>query len=88
MHPEQLVILGTGSHAAVFDGTKIIRQASSLGYLLGDEGGGSDIGKELIKAYFYQQLPPKIAADMETMINGDRSDFYKDFTMHRRPINS
>lgn len=70
-----LVILGTGSHAAVFDGTKIIRQASSLGYLLGDEGGGSDIGKELVKAYFYKQLPPNIAADMETMIDGDRSDF-------------
>ncbi len=73
--PGTFVILGTGSHAAVYDGTKIIRQASSLGYLLGDEGGGSDIGKELVKAYFYKQLPTLIADNVESMIQGNRSDF-------------
>jgi hypothetical protein len=60
-----LVILGTGSHAAFFDGQKIIEQAQSLGYLLGDEGGGSDIGKELVKAFFYNQMPDNIAGRYE-----------------------
>ena len=73
--PGTFVILGTGSHAAVYDGKKVIRQANSLGYLIGDEGGGCDIGKELVKAYFYKQLPTQIAAEMESTIQGDRSDF-------------
>jgi len=55
-----VAILGTGSHAAVFDGQKITRQATSLGYILGDEGGGCDIGKALLQSYFYNELPEPI----------------------------
>src|SRR5690606_28868967 len=33
--PGTAAILGTGSHAAVFDGREIRRQAQSLGYILG-----------------------------------------------------
>jgi len=80
-----LAILGTGSHAAVFDGQKIIRQASSLGYILGDEGGGSDIGKELVKAYFYKQMPDTISGDMKNFIDGDRSVFLQKLYHHPTP---
>jgi glucosamine kinase len=80
-----LIILGTGSHAAVFDGNKIIKQASSLGYLLGDEGGGSDIGKELVRAYFYQQMPEEIRVDMASLVKGDRSDFLQRLYHHQAP---
>lgn len=80
-----LAILGTGSHAAVFDGSKIIRQTSSLGYLLGDEGGGSDIGKELVKAYFYNQMPGAIAKDMQQLIQGDRISFLHKLYQHATP---
>jgi glucosamine kinase len=80
-----LAILGTGSHAAIFDGSKIIRQASSLGYLLGDEGGGSDIGKELVKAYFYKQMPDEMAVDMKFLIHGDRSEFLQKLYQHPTP---
>ncbi len=59
-----VAILGTGSHAALWDGTKIIKQATSLGYILGDEGGGCDIGKSMIQAYFYKELPEEIHASM------------------------
>ena len=34
-----VALIGTGSHAAVFDGHHILRQANALGYILGDEGG-------------------------------------------------
>ena len=43
-----VAILGTGSHAAEWNGKKIVKQAVSLGYILGDEGGGCDIGKALL----------------------------------------
>lgn len=80
-----LTILGTGSHAAVFDGNKITRQASSLGYMLGDEGGGCDIGKELVKAYFYNQMPGPIASVMKQFIQGDRISFLQKLYQHATP---
>lgn len=50
-------ILGTGSHACLYNGTEIIEEAISLGFILGDEGGGSHLGKQLVTAYLYNELP-------------------------------
>ncbi len=58
-------ILGTGSNSCLFDGEKIIDQIPTLGYLLGDEGSGSHLGKLLIQSYFYRELPKKLAIDFE-----------------------
>lgn len=49
-------ILGTGSNAAYADGHKILKQFSSLGYILGDEGSSSHLAKKLINAFYTQQL--------------------------------
>ena len=49
-------ILGTGSHSCLSDGHQITHERPSLGYLLGDEGSGNYYGKELIKAFFYEEL--------------------------------
>lgn len=68
-----VAILGTGSHAAVFDGHKIIRQATSLGYILGDEGGGCDLGKALLQAYFYNEMPDAIRRELSPMIPDGRA---------------
>ena len=38
---------------------------ASLGYLLGDEGSGTHLGKALLRAYFYRELPPEIEAAFE-----------------------
>lgn len=46
-------ILGTGSNSCVYDGSQIIEQVPSLGYMLSDEGSGNHIGKELLRHYFY-----------------------------------
>ena len=50
-------ILGTGSVSCVYDGQKILKGIPSLGYILGDEGGGVTLGRELLKAFFYNELP-------------------------------
>lgn len=70
--PGTVVILGTGSHAAVYDGNKIVRQANSLGYILGDEGGGCDIGKALLRAYFYNKMPEPVKLEMMKSLPGER----------------
>jgi len=58
--PSVIAILGTGSNSCLFNGTKVIDQVSNLGYLLGDEGGGYAIGREILRAFFYRELPPEL----------------------------
>ena len=73
-----VAILGTGSNAAIFDGYHILRQANSLGYMLGDEGGGCDIGKSLTQAYFYNQMPELVRIEMKKELSGGRTEFLKE----------
>jgi N-acetylglucosamine kinase-like BadF-type ATPase len=42
-------ILGTGSNACLWDGQKVEKGSPSLGYLLGDEGSGTYLGKLLLR---------------------------------------
>ena len=58
-------IIGTGAVAANFDGNKVTKQTSGLGYLLGDEGSGFDIGKRLLQSYFKNELPNEIRQAIE-----------------------
>lgn len=55
--PAIVCILGTGSNSCYFDGKNLIEETPSLGFLLGDEGSGNHLGKELIRAYFTGKLP-------------------------------
>jgi N-acetylglucosamine kinase-like BadF-type ATPase len=50
-------ILGTGSNAAVYDGETFTQRITSLGYMLGDEGSGSYIGRRLLQACFRKEMP-------------------------------
>ncbi len=59
-------ILGTGSNSCLFDGTKIIANITSLGYLVGDEGSGSYLGKKLLRGYFYDEFPSPIKMAFES----------------------
>ncbi|MEA3504988.1 MAG: hypothetical protein U9R32_07310 [Bacteroidota bacterium] len=42
-------ILGTGANAGCYNGSEIINQPKSLGYIMGDEGSGAYIGKLFLK---------------------------------------
>lgn len=65
-------ILGTGSNVCVYDGSGIVEQGVSLGYLLGDEGSGNHIGRLLLKCY----LSGGLSLDLSTM-------FHDTYTMDR-----
>ncbi len=58
-------ILGTGSASCLFNGEEIVRIAPSLGYMLGDEGSGTNIGKRLLTYYLRRQLPDAVAKELE-----------------------
>ncbi|MBK6964185.1 MAG: hypothetical protein IPH20_09605 [Bacteroidales bacterium] len=53
-------ILGTGSNSCYFDGYEITDNVVSLGYLLGDEGSGAYMGKQLLIDYFQGKIPGDI----------------------------
>ncbi len=50
-------ILGTGSNSCEYDGKEIVANIPSLGFVLGDEGSGAHLGKELLRAFSYNELP-------------------------------
>ena len=47
-------ILGTGSNSCYFNGKKVEKNSPGLGYVLGDEGSGSYLGKKVIQYYLYK----------------------------------
>lgn len=71
--PVAVGILGTGSATAGFHNGEIVRLTPSLGYVLADEGAGSDIGRKLLTAYLYKELPAELSAAFERLFP-DTSD--------------
>jgi glucosamine kinase len=53
-------ILGTGSNSCFYDGKEVFTNVPSLGYLFGDEGAGSNLGKKLMERYLKNRLPDDI----------------------------
>ena len=54
-------ILGTGSNSCHYDGEAIIDNVPSLGFILGDEGSGSYLGKMLLSDYLKRQMPEELS---------------------------
>lgn len=59
-----VAILGTGSNACRYDGTRIVHQGVSVGYLLGDEGSGNHIGRRLMKDYLVGRMPADLSQQL------------------------
>jgi len=69
--PGIVCILGTGSNSCYFDGNKIHANVPSLGYVIMDEASGNYFGKRLIRDYYYQKMPQKLAKQFEQRFNLD-----------------
>ena len=67
--PAIICILGTGSNSCYFDGEKIRTDLPSLGFLIGDEGSGSALGKHLLRRYFMKKLPKDLEDDFIATYN-------------------
>jgi len=78
-------ILGTGSNAALCDGHQIMHQLPSLGYILGDEGSGNHIGKEILRSYFYKKLDTALNLSFEQTHPEVKSDFIYHLYQSKQP---
>jgi glucosamine kinase len=58
--PGFAAIIGTGSNTCLYDGQNVTQNIDSLGYLLGDEGSGSYIGKKLVRDFMRGYLPAEL----------------------------
>jgi glucosamine kinase len=67
-------ILGTGSNACRYDGTQIVETAGGLGFILGDEGSGAGIGKELIRSFLNREMPENLREDLNNQYHLTRDN--------------
>jgi glucosamine kinase len=79
-------ILGTGSASGYFSGGKKKEQVASLGYVLGDEGSGADIGKRILKAALREEFDRPVLDYLETRLDSLRySDVIEKLYRAKKP---
>ena len=78
-------ILGTGSNSCVYDGKQITQRAVSLGYLVGDEGSGMAVGREVVRSYFYGFMPDGLRQEFAQTYPLALKDFVDHLYHHPQP---
>ena len=78
-------ILGTGSNACLYDGETITEKAVSLGYLVGDEGSGMHVGREVVRAYFYGFMPEELRMQFDAEYHLDLKEFIQQLYHEGQP---
>lgn len=82
--PGFAAILGTGSNTCIYNGKEIEKGIESLGYILGDEGSGTSIGKMVLRDFMRCQLPPEL---FKRFIKTQESDFSEIFSrLYDQPL--
>lgn len=80
-----VAILGTGSNSCLFDGEKITDNIPSLGYVLCDEGAGTNIGKIVLRNYLRKQMPKHIHQQFAQKYPGEEADFLTQLYQGEKP---
>ena len=68
--PGIAAILGTGSNSCQYDGEKIVRRVCAGGFILGDDGSASVIGKLFIADYIKNLVPEDLAREFDEAFPG------------------
>lgn len=68
-----VAILGTGSNCGLYDGREIVGNMPPLGYILGDEGSGTAIGKALLRR-IYRSGQEEVRQKFESWLGMDYSE--------------
>ena len=78
-------ILGTGSNSCLYDGENIAEKAVSLGYMVGDEGSGMHVGREVVRSYFYGFMPEDLRQQFEAEYHLELKDFIQNLYHSGQP---
>ena len=77
-------ILGTGSNSCLYDGVSVTDNVTSLGFTLGDEGSGGYMGKQLLRAYFYRELPKELKDEFDARYGYSKADILNN--IYQKPL--
>lgn len=70
-------ILGTGANTCIYNGNVITHNVDSLGYLIGDEGSGSYIGRKLVRDFMRKTLPTDLIGPFDSAFGYTNADMYE-----------
>lgn len=78
-------ILGTGSNSCLYDGKEITANVANLGWILADEGSGSNIGKKFLVDYLREKMPAPLAEAFRQRFPLTREEFLEKIYQQERP---
>jgi glucosamine kinase len=78
-------ILGTGASAGIYNGKIIEVTSPSLGYLLGDEGSGAYLGRELTKRIIRKELEGELIQKFEEQFKINKEQIISDLYSSTSP---
>lgn len=78
-------ILGTGANSCRYDGDSIVENVMSLGYLLGDEGSGNHIGRQLLTHYLKDELSENLRQKFDKRFNFKPQDILQNIYQNELP---
>ena len=58
-------IMGTGSNSCLYDGKAVLSNQGGYGFILGDEGSGAALGKQILQHFIYNTLPDHLKKTLE-----------------------
>jgi len=79
-------ILGTGANSCLYDGNNITDNIPSLGYILGDEGSGSHMGKTLLADFVRDEIPTHLKDALISQFNITREMILENVYQNPNPI--
>lgn len=77
-------ILGTGSNSCYFNGKKIMKNSPGLGYILGDEGSGTYLGKKVVQYYLYNTFDEDLKARFDKRFNVTKDEILD--SVYKQPL--
>ncbi len=78
-------ILGTGSNSCLYDGEKIVEHVPPLGFILGDEGSGAVLGRQLVGDYLKGLMPENLAEQFKKRFQYEYSELMESVYKKEKP---
>lgn len=78
-------ILGTGSNSCLYDGSRIVKNISPLGFILGDEGSGAVLGRKLLGDFLKGIMPDQLSVKFQKMYPLSYSEFLERVYKKEKP---
>ena len=77
-------ILGTGSNSCYFNGKQILKNSPGLGYVLGDEGGGTHLGRKVLQYFLYNTFEAELMDRFNSKYNTNANEILD--AVYKKPL--